>query len=183
LTILDVGCGIEARGDVNCDRFIIDSDRHRSVTCSLESSRLRSAIIPNLVCCDASYLPFKDNVFSLVISNHVIEHVADPLKMLSEMIRVSNHLVKITCPHRFGNGFWVVWNKNGYRWTKKHHVNNMTFTWFIIAAKNLNYDCEVKCSDFYYFPTSFFRLFSIPLEITAKITKRKNKRGENNIWA
>ncbi len=38
--------------------------------------------------CDVQDLPFKENEFDLVLCNHVLEHVDDDLKAMSEILRV-----------------------------------------------------------------------------------------------
>lgn len=47
--------------------------------------------------------PFKDNDFSEVLISHVLEHVADPIKTLKEIIRICEHHAKviIKVPHAF----------------------------------------------------------------------------------
>ena len=78
--ILDVGCGNKPRGDVNID-FVKQT-------------------VPNFVRADALNLPFRDNVFSHACSHHVIEHVENPLKMISELKRVTSS-VEIFTPSAF----------------------------------------------------------------------------------
>lgn len=51
--------------------------------------------IPSL-CNDASILPFEDNSFELVICSEVIEHVVDPILVISELDRVAKKYVLIS---------------------------------------------------------------------------------------
>jgi len=83
---LDVGCGFKAHGapltDVNCD--IVKIKRWQ-----------------NFVQCDARFLPFKSNCFSVVYCHHVLEHIEDYVKALKELLRVAIDVVEIKVPHRF----------------------------------------------------------------------------------
>jgi ubiquinone/menaquinone biosynthesis C-methylase UbiE len=56
--------------------------------------------IENFVLADATILPFKDGVFSMLIASHVIEHLHDPLQALTEWKRVSQ-TVRITTPSEY----------------------------------------------------------------------------------
>lgn len=111
----------------------------------------------------------------MVFSAHVIEHVPKPFSMVKEMVRVSSREVKVVCPHRFANGYWITWKGNGYHWTKKHHINNMTFNWFLVAGKLLNCKSRVTASAVYWFPFVSFHLFNIPIEITARYHKHVDR--------
>lgn len=84
-TILDIGCGLNPKGDVN-----IDSNR----------SIPREKPIPNFILADAQYLPFKDKSFSLAYASHVIEHIPNPLQALKEWNRVTK-IVQIYTPSAF----------------------------------------------------------------------------------
>ncbi len=173
--MLDVGCGVHGVGDVNCDLFLKDVDGHRTPFKGVNNG-LAAGKLPNLVCCDAAYLPFKNDSFRLVVSNHMIEHVPKPFLVLEEMKRVSKFKVRISCPHRYADGFWFVYKRNGWQWTKKHHINKFTFTWFQAAAKRLGCNCKVKASQFYSFPTEFIHFFKIPIEITVIFEKNTGTR-------
>lgn len=69
---LDIGCGDAPRGTVNCD---------------VRRTRIK-ARAKNFIVCDANILPFRPNIFNEIVSNHVIEHLKDPEKVLSEINRV-----------------------------------------------------------------------------------------------
>lgn len=53
------------------------------------------------VVADALYLPFRDSVFDCVIASEVIEHIVDPLKLISELYRVVKKMgvIIITTPY------------------------------------------------------------------------------------
>jgi len=141
--MLDVGCGGNAqwpdsipRGDVNCD--ILRPVRR----------------IPNFVLCDALHLPFRNGSFQEVYSNHVIEHVKNPYKMLKELVRVSALQVHIYCPHRF----------HPYRKVRNHKCH-FTKTWFAQALDKLGIYHSVRYSNFRYFPHPFTPFVRLPIEI------------------
>ena len=77
-------------------------------------------------------LPFEDNMFDIVYSSNVLEHVSDPKKVITEAIRVvkKNGIVQIVCPNYlsyfdghygafhppiFSNSFFCWWMKNIYK--------------------------------------------------------------------
>jgi ubiquinone/menaquinone biosynthesis C-methylase UbiE len=119
--MLDVGCGPDPRGDVNCDL--------------IKSNNVHS--IPNFVQCSALNLPFTDKCFDTTISCHVIEHVPDPFVMFKELMRVSSKELIIRCPHKDGSGAHV-----------PGHVSFFDFDWFFNEAKKYNIEC--KCQITYY---------------------------------
>ena len=94
--VLDVGCGYEAGGDVNCD-LIVKENRHRDL------ASIPIKLIENFVLCDAHFLPFKDNCFGKVICSHVFEHVNNPELVMHELVRVSCFEVLVRCPHLYGD--------------------------------------------------------------------------------
>jgi len=69
-------------------------------------------------------LPFRDDVFEKIYSNHVIEHVPDPVKFLREVIRVAKAKIEINCPHRFGH-------------QSDEHINFFTRKWLIKVFRAL----------------------------------------------
>lgn len=60
----------------------------------------------HLVRGDALVLPFKENVFDVVIATAIIEHVSDPIQLIREAFRIlrKNGIVIITTPHPFWEG-------------------------------------------------------------------------------
>lgn len=162
---LDVGCGNNGRGDVNCDLFPYSDSGHRS------GKHGSPCDIPNFVMCDAMHLPFKNGSFSEVFSSHVIEHVQNSFFMLNEMVRVSSKTVIVKCPHRYGDRAVIKTRK----WRKRFHINHLNINWFKKAADKLNCGCACTYSSWYYIPHAMFSLFKFPYEITAVLTKRKRK--------
>ena len=145
---LNVGCGIQAIGDVNCD-LVSDEFHQRVLTIDYH-------IIKNFVICDAQYLPFKTRAFKTVYASHVIEHVRNPFLMLKEMVRCSSKYITVICPHRWHTLFYL---------HRGHHISFLNKKWFCSAA------IKLKC--FYriiYSEMSTF--FSLPREITAYLVKQ-----------
>lgn len=67
------------------------------------------------------YLPYVDNCMDTIISNEVIEHVADDAQAVAEMVRVlkpQGHLV-IFCPNR-----WYPVEQHGHYWRGTYHFGN-----------------------------------------------------------
>lgn len=123
---LDVGCGAQPKGDVNIDLHVgytLQGGDQRKVGIFIDPKR-----IPNFIRADAQYLPFKDRSFEKVISHHVIEHVEEPFKMLSEMSRVTNCRIEIVCPH------WL-----GIVAKMPSHLHYFDGTWFHKALRKLGF--------------------------------------------
>lgn len=82
--ILDIGCGIgtyiQAFRRFTARAYGIDIDAERVA----QGSRS----VPGLAVAVSEYLPFKDQVFDLVLLNEVIEHVQDDVATLREAARV-----------------------------------------------------------------------------------------------
>ena len=57
--------------------------------------------VPNFVWGDIHNLPFKDNSFQTVVLSEVLEHAADPNKVLAEAIRVYGKRLVITVPDEY----------------------------------------------------------------------------------
>jgi ubiquinone/menaquinone biosynthesis C-methylase UbiE len=143
--ILDVGCGEHFHGDVNLDRYV-NPTIHRN-------NHLRTKFIPNFVVGDAQHLPFKNDCFDKVVSNHVIEHLQKPMLMLQESCRVSKCFVVIRCPHRF----------NILTTNKSHIHRGFNQSWFRKAFEILGF---IIVKD-----DVVFGYFGIPEEVRVKAKK------------
>jgi len=115
LTVLDVGCGKHKRGDVG-----VDKQAHSCV------DFVRDV--------DCEPLPFPDNCFSLVVSNHLVEHLHHPEFAIKEMLRVCNGQVRIICPHRYG----------GYAKISSDHKQFLNKHWFLRLGKKLGVQVYVR---------------------------------------
>jgi ubiquinone/menaquinone biosynthesis C-methylase UbiE len=83
-SVLDVGSGHNPhpRANVITDKFV-DNNYHRV-------SNLKVLGKQKFVEADGESLPFKDKEFDYLICCHVVEHVDDPAKFLTELSRVGN---------------------------------------------------------------------------------------------
>jgi glycosyltransferase involved in cell wall biosynthesis/ubiquinone/menaquinone biosynthesis C-methylase UbiE len=81
--VLDVACGRAA----NCVWLV---GRVQYFGCDISQKGLSCVQRDNLrlVCADAEDLPFADSSVDAVLSTYALEHSADPVRMLSEMVRV-----------------------------------------------------------------------------------------------
>jgi uncharacterized protein YbaR (Trm112 family) len=79
--VLDVGSGHNPnpRSDVLCDRYV-DDDTERGGAIRVDRP---------LIVGDGHNLPFKDKAFDYVIASHIIEHMDDPARFCSELMRVA----------------------------------------------------------------------------------------------
>jgi ubiquinone/menaquinone biosynthesis C-methylase UbiE len=121
--ILDIGCGDRAKGDVNLD---VAKARTNSF---FESKRImNTAMIPNFVCADANYLPFRNNCFEKVLCHHTLEHLKNPVQALKEMDRVATDKIEIIVPFKYHENFqnWF-WRERG-EWARKNHLWNFNRT-------------------------------------------------------
>lgn len=93
-------------------------------------------------------LPFSDKSFDMVVSNHVIEHVVDADRHLSEIGRVlkDDGLVYLATPNRFWP--WEVHNKipllhylpaatfnSLLKCLERHHEDIFPLTWWALSSK------------------------------------------------
>lgn len=117
--MLDVGCGVRPRGDVNIDFF--RDGLNPQVGDQIQGEFMSPQKIENFIVADAMHLPFKDESFNVVFSSNTIEHVQNPLLMLQEMCRVANRKVIVRYPHRKGSGAVMPYHLNYFDedWFKK----------------------------------------------------------------
>lgn len=163
---LDVGCGSDPKGDVNCDLFVKDVFAHRGVVACEERDVLDVHKIPNFVLCDCRFLPFKDGAFDLVISAQVIEHIPRPFVMFKELSRVSRGRVVLETMHRLGEAFDGHFKPRSAKWFKIHHINKFNIR--ILNAYGAACGLRVvknQVLEYFYFPHEYFTLFRFPKEI------------------
>ena len=82
--VLEIGSGNRPRkrSDVLCDKFIEDNTERSGGDNVVIDAR-------PFVVADVLALPFKDKSFDYVITSHILEHVDDPYKFISELSRVA----------------------------------------------------------------------------------------------
>ncbi len=149
--VLDCGSGDYPTGTCNIDLYPRDT-LHR------HEGWVHTRFTPNFVNGDVLHLPFRDSVFELVTSSHVIEHVDDPFQMLREMYRVSKHHVQILCPHRYGE------KAKGYE--KGMHKSFFTARWFEQVLPKLGFfRVRVTYRSYRWFPHHVLPLIRFPEEI------------------
>ena len=122
--ILDVGCGNNPQGDVNCD--IVKQDTSTP-----------------FILCDSQHLPFRPETFTTVHSSHVIEHVNDPVLMMEELLRVSNKHVTVKTPHLFSysaRGLPFLNKLTGFT----YHIHTWTSNYWKKLLSNYNFTIKIK---------------------------------------
>jgi SAM-dependent methyltransferase len=150
--MLDVGCGNNPKGDVNCDLFLKETP-HIMVKHKIDSKKM-----PNFVNCDATFLPFQDKSFDIVNASQVLEHMKNPILLLSEMKRVTKQTVTIDVP-------------NLRRLTPEENPHHL-YSWSDVTLKNLlnlffNQITIIYSGYQCYLPEYLLRkrLFSLPFKI------------------
>lgn len=150
--------------DVNVDLFI-DPTAHRSVGADMrKNTDWKLERMPNLIKADGTNLPLKNNVFDIAISNHLIEHLDEPMMLLKEMVRVTkpDGLIKITTPHKLShNRKWIL------------HKHSFNFRWFVQAFQVLNVNLVKTRKNYKYLPHDYFPLFRVPyfIQVIGKVKK------------
>ena len=93
--VLDVGCGLNPRGDVNTDPYLESTHRRGGKGKTLDTS-----VIPGFVPAKAEDLPFNDRQFEVVRCHQVLEHIEDWRTALKEMWRVCGWHLIVEVPDR-----------------------------------------------------------------------------------
>ncbi len=109
--VLEVGSGGNPflRSDVLCDRAVFDSCER-----DLGLEQVPLVVDRAFVCGDAEALPFRDKAFDCLLTSHMVEHLRDPARFLSEASRVARFGLIVTpspeCEQLFGSEkhLWLV---------------------------------------------------------------------------
>jgi len=116
--ILEDGCGIGTYASQFARRF-----HARVEALDIEAERVAEAHkeVPHALVGACEHLPYPSNVFDLVFSNEVIEHVQDDRATAAEMVRVARPGGRIIlfCPNR-----WYPFETHGFYWRGKYHFGN-----------------------------------------------------------
>lgn len=77
--------------------------------------------VPHALVAAAEFLPYQSNTFDTILSNEVIEHVADDREAAREMVRVlkPGGRVVIFVPNR-----WYPFETHGHYWQGEYHFGN-----------------------------------------------------------
>jgi SAM-dependent methyltransferase len=115
---LEAGCGVGAYCSQVSRRFSPDVEAF-----DLELERVRTAQVdtPHALVAAAEALPYRANLFDTVLSNEVIEHVADDRTAVAEMVRVlkTGGRIVLFCPNR-----WYPVEQHGHYWKGQYHFGN-----------------------------------------------------------
>jgi len=155
MKILDVGCGIRGRGDVNVDLFFGEVNK-TDFLCGdmyIDPSRAK-----NPIKADVCRLPFRDKSFDIVLCYHLLEHVDNYVKAIRELTRVARRLVIIRVPHRLHPDARKV---RGH----KHFFNKKFFT---MLLEKMGY-CVYEVKNRYNFQLLNPISYLIPCEIEVRI--------------
>jgi len=114
--ILDVGCGDRPKGTVN-----LDCARAQSSDFFESERKVNPARATNFVLGDAYHLPFRDNAFETVLCHHTLEHLAEAVSAIKELVRVSSNTLEIIVPFRWHEKIQNRFMPKRREWAKKHH--------------------------------------------------------------
>ena len=91
--LLDIGCGTGLLIKIISKKVlhIVGIDFSLAM---LKIAKLRSKALNNvtLICCDADYLPFKEESFDSIFSFTLLQNLPDPYKVLGEITRIAKNL-------------------------------------------------------------------------------------------
>ncbi len=139
-SILDAGCG---------EGFTLDILQKHRIGKRLEGLEFSESAIalgkkhhPSLIFKQGSIyeLPYKDNIFDLVVCTEVLEHLEDPQKALRELVRVSRRYLVLSVPNEpifmLAN---FIRGKNWSRWGNDiEHIQHWSFLGFEHFVKKDN---------------------------------------------
>src|ERR1035437_6082749 len=138
-SILDVGCG---------EGFTLNRLKEKGIGKKLEGLEYLKAAIelgkktyPDIKIIQGSIyeLPYKDNLFDLVLCTEVLEHLEEPEKALKELVRVSKKYLVISVPNE--PFFMLAQLVRGKNWSRLgndiEHINHWTmFNFSKFVKKN-----------------------------------------------
>jgi len=156
-TMLDVGCG---NGQIS--EYFMSKNSVYGVDVEDKRDSVESDYQFSLI--QDETLPFEDNTFDIIISHHVIEHVKDQAKHLSEISRVlkNDGCVYLGCPNK-GSPFMAghIGNNSVPTWKEVTALlDTANFSWGEYYTRLLSepdkYYCELKLGK--YVPSFFIKL-------------------------
>ncbi len=116
--VLEAGCGmgmyssqIRRRYSLHVEAFDVEFER----------VQVAQQATPHALVAAAEYLPYASNRFDTILSNEVIEHVADDRLAAAEMVRVlrPGGRIVLFCPNR-----WYPVEQHGHYWRGEYHFGN-----------------------------------------------------------
>jgi SAM-dependent methyltransferase len=116
--VLDDGCGLgtylAAMANESQQRFGLEIEHDRAVAAICSANGIVQGV--------GEHLPFGENVFDVVLSNEVIEHVADDKRYVAEMVRVvrPGGRILVFCPNR-----WYPVEQHGVFWRGRYRFGNI----------------------------------------------------------
>lgn len=115
--ILVDGCGL----GMYSMHLLPDTPHVYAFDIELERAAVARQETPNTHVAAAEYVPYPDNMFDLVLSHEVLEHVEDDRAALAEMARVlkPGGRAVIFCPNR-----WYPFETHGHYWRGEYHFGN-----------------------------------------------------------
>jgi len=146
---VDLGCADRPKGDVNVDIARVSVESGFEVRGSI---RTKANLLADL---NNRFLPFADDSVEEITCHDVIEHVENPFRFLSEIVRVLAHAGKadLRCPHRFGVNA-----------KKLYHRSFFSCSWFTRTLSKLPCSFRVTTLQHGFFPF-------LPNEIQVEIWK------------
>jgi len=116
--VLEAGCGVGMYGSQIRRRYSLDVEAF-----DVEFERIREARLetPHALVAAAEALPYRSDLFDVIISNEVIEHVVDDRAAAAEMVRVlkPGGRIILFCPNR-----WYPVEQHGHYWKGQYHFGN-----------------------------------------------------------
>ena len=116
--VLEAGCGMGMYSSQIRRRY---SPHVEAFDVEFERVQVAQQATPHALVAVAEYLPYASNRFDTILSNEVIEHVADDRLAAAEMVRVlkPGGRIVLFCPNR-----WYPVEQHGHYWRGKYHFGN-----------------------------------------------------------
>ena len=116
--VLEVGCGLGMYTGQYRRRF---ASQVEAFDVEFRRAAQARSHTPHVLVAAGEAMPYRDNLFDVVISNEVIEHVRDDRATVAEMVRVcrAGGRIVIFCPNR-----WYPVEQHGHYWRGQYHFGN-----------------------------------------------------------
>ncbi len=116
--VLEAGCGMGMYSSQIRRRY---SPHVEAFDVEFERVQVAQQATPHALVAVAEYLPYASNRFDTILSNEVIEHVADDRLAAAEMVRVlkPGGRIVLFCPNR-----WYPVEQHGHYWRGEYHFGN-----------------------------------------------------------